>query len=641
MSLRVWNASADAVLRHGMPLAFVAICVYSLPEFAVSVSLPEVFDLIGGLPIWAWFTAVCFAAASFYFVGHYDVLARRQLGLNGSETRTHRNGMIAVALSQVIGFGLITGSFARYRLRPEEGVVRAGQVTALVALLFLTGTFFVTAFATLVSGVLVDRTLGSIAFVCLAFCTLSLALLRPRVRVLSRQVTTPGLLAVAASVFWAAADILTAATAFYVLLPASVGSGFLAFLPVFCIALAAGIISGVPGGVGPFEVVLLGLTAPHMPTHIDQTCLLTAVCGFRVVYYVVPALVAALFVLRPTIATHEARPALPHVSPHHAPRAEVGVIAQNGGAMVALASGAGALWPAGNSLVSLFDPIVPAGSEWLRDFKQHARSRNMLPVMYKCSARHAVVARKEGWTVFKVAKDAILAPAKFELQGSQFSGLRRKLRKATKAGVIILPLRPDRMAHLGRIDQAWQERSGDARGGTMGRFCPSYIESQLVLVAEMNDKPIAFISLHIGREEWALDLMRDTPTAPDGTMYLLVHEAIKMAAAAQIQLLSLAAVPADCEAAQGVWTRSIAYFRGKWTAKGLYQFKSAFTPRWKPLYMATPGKIGFCIGAVDVLREVLRPGRMHSGTVCASDPEIEGSSAVLAKSSTFAPRVKP
>ena len=606
------NASLDFTLRHGMPIALAAICLYSAPQFLKTVSWTDVVSLIGALPIWIWITAILFTAVSFAAIGQYDILARRHLRLPGSDTRTHQNGMIAIALSQVLGFGLLTGSLVRYRLRPGDGMLRSGQITAIVTAFFLTGLLFVTVFAIAISGMLIDRLFSVSAFVGLVVCAIYLTVFRPKTRLWQKQISIPGVFAVTASISWAALDVLAAAAAFYVLLPAGAEVTFFSFLPVFCIALAAGIVSGAPGGVGPFELVLLGLTIPDTPAHIHQTSLLTAIFAFRFIYYLLPAVIGAFFVFRPGSIAQDMRPTPLNLSANDAPRAETAVISQNGGSMVQLGSGAGALWPAGNSLVSLFDPTALSCKRWFRDFRLQARSLNLLPVMYKCSARHAAAARKQGWSVVKVANDAILNPVRFELKGSKLANLRRKLRKATNAGVTIELARPDHLLALARIDNQWQLRCGGARGGTMGRFCPEYLGNQLVLVAEKECRPIAFISLHQGQREWALDLMRDDLQIPDGTMYLLVHRAIELAREARIESLSLAAVPTNCGNNLDHWTKPLNYIRGKWAAKGLYQFKSAFAPNWKPLYMATPGKLGLCIATMDILREVLRPDRLQT-----------------------------
>ena len=65
-----------------------------------------------------------------------------------------------------------------------------------------------------------------------------------------------------AQVAVACGDLLCAAGVLYVLLPPQAAIGFAAFAGLFLIAIAAGIISNVPGGVGVFESVLL-LLVPY------------------------------------------------------------------------------------------------------------------------------------------------------------------------------------------------------------------------------------------------------------------------------------------------------------------------------------------------------------------------------------------
>ena len=76
---------------------------------------------------------------------------------------------------------------------------------------------------------------------------------------------------------------MCAAGVLYVLLPPQDDIGFAAFAALFIIAIAAGIISNVPGGVGVFESVLL-LLFRAVPA--DQ--LLGALLAYRIIYYLVP-----------------------------------------------------------------------------------------------------------------------------------------------------------------------------------------------------------------------------------------------------------------------------------------------------------------------------------------------------------------
>jgi phosphatidylglycerol lysyltransferase len=81
----------------------------------------------------------------------------------------------------------------------------------------------------------------------------------------------------------AVADLLCAVSVLYVLLPPQAAISFGAFAGVYLIAIAAGVISNVPGGIGVFETVLL-LLLPAVPKDL----LLGALVAYRVIYYFTP-----------------------------------------------------------------------------------------------------------------------------------------------------------------------------------------------------------------------------------------------------------------------------------------------------------------------------------------------------------------
>ena len=71
----------------------------------------------------------------------------------------------------------------------------------------------------------------------------------------------------------------------YLLLPESVGTGYLAFLGAYLASVLAGVLSHVPAGLGVLESMLL-LLLPDVPP--EQ--LLAAVLMYRVIYEIVPVL---------------------------------------------------------------------------------------------------------------------------------------------------------------------------------------------------------------------------------------------------------------------------------------------------------------------------------------------------------------
>lgn len=88
-------------------------------------------------------------------------------------------------------------------------------------------------------------------------------------------------------------DMLAASTVLYCLLPNSADIPFGTFLTVYLLALAAGVLSHVPGGLGVFEVVLLAA----FKSQLDQPGLLAALFLYRLIYVVMPLVVACLVLL--------------------------------------------------------------------------------------------------------------------------------------------------------------------------------------------------------------------------------------------------------------------------------------------------------------------------------------------------------
>jgi phosphatidylglycerol lysyltransferase len=81
------------------------------------------------------------------------------------------------------------------------------------------------------------------------------------------------------------ADIFLISSVLYLLLPESIGVGYLAFLGAYLASVLVGVLSHVPAGLGVLESMLL-LLLPDVPP--EQ--LLAAVLMYRVIYEIVPVL---------------------------------------------------------------------------------------------------------------------------------------------------------------------------------------------------------------------------------------------------------------------------------------------------------------------------------------------------------------
>jgi phosphatidylglycerol lysyltransferase len=222
-------------------------------------------------------------------------------------------------------------------------------------------------------------------------------------------------------------------------------------------------------------------------------------------------------------------------------------------------------------------------------------------MIYKCTKRAAVAVRREGWSVVAVSENAWVCPQGFDLDLPVRRQLRRKLRKAKRANVIVemagkLPL--DTMAD---IAQSWSERNRGERGFSMGQFSRRYVALQRVFLAFQGENLVAFATFHTSTEDWTLDLLRSQKGTPDGTMHALIVAAIQNANLANINRVSLSAMPLK----SSHWPISILSNRPGNT--GLRQFKLSFAPFTQTLYAAARTRPALFLGGLDILLRILYP----------------------------------
>src|ERR1700738_3451107 len=175
-----------------------------------------------------------------------------------------------------VGLNSISGGAIRYRAYTALGL-SAKQIATIIA--FGTLTFFLGA------GVLLGVALLAVAASYLwMVCTRHAPL-----RVRKLQIPVPKPPVAFAQIGISCVDMLCATSVLYVLLPREASLSFTAFAGVYLIALAAGAISNVPGGIGVFEFVLLLL----LPT-VPKDRLLGALVAYRAIYYFAPFALALI-----------------------------------------------------------------------------------------------------------------------------------------------------------------------------------------------------------------------------------------------------------------------------------------------------------------------------------------------------------
>ncbi len=588
-------------VRTGYSFAIAAVCLWFLFQRLDGFDAADLGALAGSVGIWNWIGALGATALSFWAVARYDGLAHRHFGTPIPDGRARHAGAVAIAFSQTMGFGLVTGSFARWQLLPGLSPLAALRLTLFVAVSFLAALGVVICSVSLLfpAAVQVVPTWIALSGLAALGATAVLAFTLPKWRIGKFRFHLPSLRAMSAIVGWTLLDTAAAAMVLTLLLPQQVGLGFDVLFPAYLLALGAALISGSPGGVGPFELTLLALVP-----HSDPNAIMVGIVAYRAVYFALPALLAGVILLR---ARRKARcmprsQIVPTATPAPIPAnacAETGLLRQNGGRMLTDAASSVASVGLGQCIVGLFDPARGKTAPALTLLTRTARIGNRVPCLYKCSARTAVGARRRGWIALRIAQEAVINPANFDLAGRKHRQIRRKLRHAQRAGIRIvhqsqnLPIEA-----MTEVDQRWQSSHGTARGTTMGRFDAAYVGSQAVFLAWQGDALAGFVSFHVSRDEWCLDLVRPASEAPDGTMHALICEAIAHAAASNIPRLSLAAFPDHLLSRLGT--------------PGLVQFKLSFAPRLEPRYLCAPDPFSLAMAIADLARAVRWPGPLNS-----------------------------
>lgn len=294
------------VTAHKVPAwtTFLGIALFGLALFWLHHLLGQYRwrDILGH--VHAISTVNLLRAALFTLAGYgcltlYDALAVHFAGAHVPYPRIALISFMGYAIGHNVGLNTLSGGAVRYRAYSALGlgakqiatIIAFGTVTFLLGAGFLLGLSLLTqagmsgsvlhvhaSLARLGGGLLLAAVSAYLWLVCtrhepLRYRRIVIPLPKPRIAF--------------AQVAVACADLLCAASVLYVLLPQQATLGFAAFAGIYLIAIAAGVISNVPGGIGVFEAVLLLLLQS-----VPKGSLLGALVAYRAIYYFVPFAVA-------------------------------------------------------------------------------------------------------------------------------------------------------------------------------------------------------------------------------------------------------------------------------------------------------------------------------------------------------------
>ncbi len=281
-------------------LVLIAGAVWVLWDMATKMSFADIHNAVLALPAHRFVLAFVFTLCGLAALATYDLLALHALNYTSSVSlaRAVVGGLIANVFANTLGFPLLSGGGARYRIYSMVGV-SFSVVARLIVMSWLTmwsGILFVLGLALTLEPTTqypvfphhyIDRLVGLVILVALSSFIIWLARKRRAIRVSGMVVRMPKAKPAFLMVLAGAFDLLAACGTLYVLLPPDAVPDAARYLVTYSIAFLAGMAANTPGGVGVFEAtVVTGLGIAHRPD------VAAALILFRLIYFVVPLLFA-------------------------------------------------------------------------------------------------------------------------------------------------------------------------------------------------------------------------------------------------------------------------------------------------------------------------------------------------------------
>ena len=345
-------------------IALFGLALFWLHHVLAQYRWRDILAHVQAIPTDRLLEAVVLSLGGYGCLTLYDALGLRFAGAKVTYARLALISFMGYAIGHNVGMNTLSGGAIRYRAYLPLGLTakQVGMVVGFGTLTFVLGTALLLGLSLLshagLSGSVMHVHPGLVVLVgcvLLAGVGAYLWLASSRHETLRYRrivIPVPSVRIAFAQVAVGCSDLLCAAGVLYVLLPPQAAIGFAAFAGLYLIAIAAGVISNVPGGVGVFESVLLLLFRTVPADH-----LLGALLAYRIIYYFVPFGLALGL-----LGWHE-------IWVHRGPMVRLGRLVRSWASAVTPQASAIAVFGAG--AVLLFSGATPGivnRMDWLRSF---------------------------------------------------------------------------------------------------------------------------------------------------------------------------------------------------------------------------------------------------------------------------------
>jgi uncharacterized membrane protein YbhN (UPF0104 family) len=286
-------------IAGGFSLAIAAFSIYILANTISGVSWADLGRAIAATSVSQIVAAMALTAISFLALTGYDGLALRQLQLRVPYRTTALASFTSYAISFTLGFPLITAATVRLWIYSKVGLTasKVASLTIIAGVTFWFGLVFVIGAGLLFRGEaisavnhlapILNRLIGLVILGAFVAYLVWVTIRRRHVRIHGFRLELPGLGLTLGQVVLGIIDQCAAAGALFMLLPHRADIDFFTFAATYAFACILGVASNAPGGIGVFEAAML----KAVPIS-SQESLLASLVLFRVIYYLLPFILA-------------------------------------------------------------------------------------------------------------------------------------------------------------------------------------------------------------------------------------------------------------------------------------------------------------------------------------------------------------
>ncbi|WP_013323809.1 lysylphosphatidylglycerol synthase domain-containing protein [Gloeothece verrucosa] len=296
-------------IRQLLPIVFAlllfAVSIWAISQELHHYSFQYIWQNLQAIPKSRKSAAITLTALGYLTMTGYDLLGFHYINQVLAAKKIAFTSFISYAVGNTIGFTAFSGTAIRYRFYGAWGVskIKIAKLIVFTHLTFWLGLLAVSGTVFLVDPLTLPKILKlpfdsvhpiGLIFLLLVGLYFVLSLKwKKAIKIGSELFAFPSSIISLSLIALSAIDWGIAAATLYLLLPSDPSLTYAGFFGIYILALTAGLISTVPGGLGVFETVVLWLRPPSL----SAPEVLGALLAYRVIYFYLPLLVAlGLFV---------------------------------------------------------------------------------------------------------------------------------------------------------------------------------------------------------------------------------------------------------------------------------------------------------------------------------------------------------